>query len=50
MKETTQDKQRIFDFLKDDLQKLEYHTSEIIENIYNSGHSENFQEDIDEIQ
>ena len=42
--------ERLHNFLTDDLKKLEYHTQELIENIYNSGQSENFKEDIEEIE
>jgi hypothetical protein len=43
-------KQRLHNFLTDDLKKLEYHTSEIIENIYASGQKDNFKEDIEVIE
>ena len=35
---------------KDDLKKLEYHTNEIIENIYARGQKDNFKEDIESIE
>jgi len=41
---------RMQGFLMDDLKKLEYHTNELIENIYVSGQKENFKYDIEEIE
>ena len=38
------------EFLIDDLNKVEYHVNEIIENIYASGQKENFKKDIEEIE
>ena len=37
-------------FLIDDLNKLEYHTNEIINNIYARNQQETFAEDIEEIE
>ena len=37
-------------YLIDDLKKLEYHTNELIENIYVSGQKENFKYDIENIE
>lgn len=37
-------------FLNDDLNKLEYHTNEIINNIYARNQQETFAEDIEEIE
>lgn len=37
-------------FLIDDLKKLEYHTNEIINNIYARNQQETFAEDIEEIE
>jgi len=41
---------RLQQFLIDDLRKVEHHVQELIENIYASGHSKNFKEDIEEIE
>ena len=41
---------RMQGFLMDDLKKLEYHTNELIENIYVSGQKENFKHDIGNIE
>ena len=41
---------RLQQFLIDDLNKVEYHVNEIIENIYASGQKENFKKDIEEIE
>jgi len=41
---------RMQGFLMDDLKKLEYHTNELIENIYVSGQKENFKHDIENIE
>tara|TARA_Y100001972_G_C7514216_1_gene259682 strand:+ start:225 stop:419 length:195 start_codon:yes stop_codon:yes gene_type:complete len=49
MKFTTQ-KERLVTFLKYDLEKLEYHTEQIIDNIYARGQHEKFKEDIEQIQ
>ena len=43
-------KNRLHNFLTDDLKKLEYHTNEIIENIYARGQKDNFKEDIESIE
>jgi hypothetical protein len=43
-------KTRLQEFLIDDLNKVEYHVNEIIENIYASGQKENFKKDIEEIE
>jgi len=37
-------------FLIDDLNKLEYHTNELIENIYASGKQKQFNKDIEQIE
>jgi len=52
MTHTKQKKQltRMQGFLIDDLKKLEYHTNELIENIYVSGQKENFKHDVEEIE
>ena len=47
-KETEQE--RLHNFLKDDLKKLENHTNEIIGNIYARGQKDNFKEDIEVIE
>tara|TARA_R100000231_G_scaffold136964_1_gene112801 strand:- start:262 stop:444 length:183 start_codon:yes stop_codon:yes gene_type:complete len=44
------EKERLFTFLKDDLNKLEYHTQEIIENIYARGQHKDYKEDIEQIE
>ena len=38
------------EFLKEDLQKLEHHTHEIIHNIYARGQQEEFKKDIEKIE
>ena len=38
------------EFLKDDLKKLEYHTQEIIENLYARGQHEDYKKDIEQIE
>ena len=43
-------KKRLQNFLIDDLKKLEYHTQEIIENIYARGQHEDYKEDIEAIE
>ena len=43
-------KERLYNFLTDDLKKLEYHTNEIIENIYTRGQEDNFKENIEVIE
>ena len=43
-------KEKLQGFLIDDLKKLEYHTSEIINNIYASNQQETFAKDIEEIE
>jgi len=37
-------------FLIDDLKKLEYHTNELIENIYANGKQKQFNKDIEQIE
>jgi len=37
-------------FLKEDLKKLEYHTQEIINNIYARGQQDEFKKDIEKIE
>ena len=37
-------------FLYEDLTKLDYHTNELIDNLYVSGQKENFKKDIEEIE
>jgi hypothetical protein len=37
-------------FLIDDLKKLEYHTNELIENIYTNGKQKQFNKDIEQIE
>lgn len=41
---------RIKEFLKDDLKKLEYHAQEIIENLYARGQQEDYKKDIEQIE
>jgi hypothetical protein len=41
---------RMKEFLKDDLKKLEYHTQEIIENLYARGQQEDYKKDIEQIE
>lgn len=41
---------KLQEFLIDDLNKLEYHTNEIINNIYARNQQETFAEDIEEIE
>ena len=41
---------RMKQFLKDYLKKLEYHTQEIIENIYARGQYEEYKKDIEQIE
>ncbi len=43
-------KEKLQGFLIDDLKKLEYHTSEIINNIYARNQQETFAKDIEEIE
>ena len=43
-------KKQLQQFLIDDLNKVEPHINEIIENIYVRGQEENFKEDIEEIE
>ena len=53
MNEHTEDTERLKTmqrYLIDDLKKLEYHTNELIENIYVSGQKENFKHDIENIE
>lgn len=38
------------EFLKDDLKTLEYHTQEIIENLYARGQHEDYKKDIEQIE
>jgi len=47
---TNRKKQVIQDFMYEDLKDLEYHTNELIENIYVSGQKENFKKDIEETE
>ena len=42
-------KERLHNFLTDDLKKLEHHVNEIIDNIYARGQKDNFKEDIENI-
>ena len=43
-------KTRLKEFLKEDLKKLEYHTQEIIENLYARGQQEDYKKDIESIE
>ncbi len=38
------------EFLKNDLKSLEYHTNELINNIYARGQQDEFKEDIEKIE
>jgi len=38
------------EFLKDDLEKLTYHTQQIIHNMYARGQHEDYREDIEQIE
>ena len=44
------DKERLFNFLIEDLEKVEHHIQELIENVIARGQRENFKEDIDKIE
>tara|TARA_R100000231_G_C5288571_1_gene153900 strand:+ start:105 stop:284 length:180 start_codon:yes stop_codon:yes gene_type:complete len=44
------EKEKLHNFLTNDLKKLEYHTNEIIENIYARGQKDDFKEDIEVIE
>ena len=43
------DKKRLFNFLIEDLEKLEKNVNELIENVYAGGKEEQFDDDIEEI-
>ena len=43
------DKERLFNFLIEDLEKLEKNVNELIENVYVGGKEEQFDDDIEEI-
>ena len=43
-------KQRLQEFLIDDLNKVEHHVNEIIDNIYARGQQKEFAKDIEEIE
>ena len=43
------DKERLFNFLIEDLEKLEKNVNELIENVYAGGKEEQFDDDIEEI-
>lgn len=43
-------KERLVNFLEEDIKKLEYHTQEIINNIYARGQQDDFKKDIEQIE
>tara|TARA_R100001163_G_C5044026_1_gene181600 strand:- start:146 stop:349 length:204 start_codon:yes stop_codon:yes gene_type:complete len=43
-------KTNLKEFLKQDLTKLEYHTQQIIQNLYARGQQDNFKKDIEQIE